>query len=67
MLDGDLESVTADIGKRIATLTSKGHNASEFTDYDFTTNPSAFLEGMGTPPPTIVTAEELIKKNLLPQ
>ena len=47
MLDGDLESVTADIGKRIATLTSKGHNASEFTDYDFTTNPDVFLEGMG--------------------
>jgi hypothetical protein len=61
MLDGDLESVTADIGKRIATLTSKGHNASKFTDYDFTTNPDVFLEGMGDPNTGIKTVEMLKK------
>tara|TARA_R110001592_G_scaffold102370_2_gene289133 strand:+ start:2255 stop:3235 length:981 start_codon:yes stop_codon:yes gene_type:complete len=62
MLDGDLESVTADIGKRIATLTSKGHNASEFTDYDFTTNPDVFLEGMGDPNTGIIKPVEIQKK-----
>lgn len=57
LLDGDLESVTADISKRITELKSKGHSVDKLTDYNFVDNPLDFLEGLGSVDPVIKPVE----------